>query len=206
LVVPLMAGVLPARSPVGVLLGMLITGDLFTAGYYRRHAHWRHVVRLLPAALTGIAAGYFILKVVSDRQLKPIIGRIVLLMPAVNYWRTRGSSDNARVPQQSWFAAGVGFLAGVATTMANAAGAIMVIYLVAMRLPKVQFVGTGAWFFFLINWIEVPFLSNLQLLTIETVKLDLMMLPPVAVGAAAGIVLLRCIPHKLFTAVVQILV
>jgi hypothetical protein len=35
LVVPLMAGVLPARSSVGVLLGILILADLFAAGYHR---------------------------------------------------------------------------------------------------------------------------------------------------------------------------
>ena len=56
LVVPLMAGVLPARSSVGVLLGILILADLFAAGYHRRNAKWFHVLRLLPAAFAGIVA------------------------------------------------------------------------------------------------------------------------------------------------------
>ena len=52
--VPLMAWVLPARSSVGVALGILILADLFSAGYYRRHAKWGHVIRLLPPAVVGI--------------------------------------------------------------------------------------------------------------------------------------------------------
>ncbi|MHC4497610.1 MAG: sulfite exporter TauE/SafE family protein [Planctomycetota bacterium] len=205
LVIPLMASVLPARSSVGVLLGMLILGDLFAAGYYHRHAQWGHIVRLLPATFVGIVAGYFLLRVVSDRPLKPIIGVIVLAMLAVNYWRTATGGRDAPIPTKWWFAATMGLLAGVTTMMANAAGPIMVIYLVAMRLPKVEFVGTGAWFFFVTNWIKVPFSANLGLMTAESVRLDLMMIPLIAGGAAAGILVLKRIPQKVFAAVVQIL-
>ena len=205
LVVPLMAAVLPARSSVGVLLGMLILGDLFAAGYYRRHAEWRHVARLLPAAFIGIVAGYFPLKVVSDEQLKPIIGAIILVMLAVNCWRSAVAGTDAPVPTKWWFAAIMGFLAGVTTMMANAAGPIMIIYLLAMRLHKVEFIGTGAWFFFIVNWLKVPFSAGLDLMTMQSIKLDLMMLPLIAAGAAAGILILKRIPQKAFTTIVQIL-
>ena len=117
-----------------------------------------------------------------------------LLMSAMTGFVAAYSFDNL------W----LGFLAGVTTMMANAAGPIMIIYLLAMRLPKVEFVGTGAWFFFIINWLKVPFSANLQLMTVESVKLDLMMLPFIALGALAGIFLLKRIPQKAFAAVVQI--
>jgi len=205
LVVPLMAGVLPARSSVGVLLGILILADLFAAGYHRHNAKWIHVLRLLPAAFAGIAAGYFGLKVVNDEQLKPIIGGIVLVMLGINYWRTRTKGKDTAIPTQWWFAVGLGFMAGVTTMMANAAGPIMIIYLLAMRLTKIEFVGTGAWFFFVVNWLKVPFSANLDLMTAASVKLDLMMLPFIAAGAVIGIFFLKRIPQKAFTAVVQVL-
>ncbi len=154
LVVPLMAAVLPARSSTGVLLGILILGDLFAATHYRHHAQWRHVLRLLPAAFAGIVAGYFALKVVTDQQLRPIIGGTVLAMLAVNYWRIRAGGQNQRIPSQWWFVVGLGFLAGVTTMMANAAGPVMTVYLLAMKLPKIEFVGTSAWFFFVVNWLQ----------------------------------------------------
>ncbi len=205
LVVPLMAAVLPARSSVGVLLGILILADLFAAGYYRRHAQWGHVIRLLPLTFAGIVAGYFALKVVNDEQLKPIISVIVLGMLAINYWRDRAGGENALIPTHWWFVVVIGFLAGVTTMMANAAGPVMIIYLLAMRLPKVEFVGTGAWFFFVVNWLKVPFSATLDLMSAETVKLNLVMLPFIAAGAITGILVLKRIPQKAFKVVVQVL-
>lgn len=205
LVVPLMATVLPARESVGILLGILILGDLFAAGYHRRNAQWKHVLRLLPATFVGIVVGWRALDVVTNEQLAPIIGLIVLAMLAIHYARTRSKGQDAPVPTQWWFAAAVGFAAGLTTMMANAAGPVMIIYLLAMRLPKFAFVGTSAWFFFVVNWLKVPFHADLDTMTLATAKLDLMMLPAIAAGAVVGIVFLQRIGQKAFNAVVQVL-
>ncbi len=205
LVVPLMAMVLPVRKSTGILLGILILADLFAIFYHRRNARWSHVIRLLPAAFAGIVAGYLMMSQISDRQLKPIIGAIVVVMLGVNYWRTRTKDQDAPIPAQWWFAVGLGFIAGVTTMMANAAGPVMIIYLLAMRLPKIEFVGTSAWFFFVVNWLKVPLSANLGLMTVESVKLDLVMLPFIAAGAAAGIFFLKRIPQQAFSTIVQIL-
>ncbi len=203
--VPLMAMVLPKRESTGILLGMLILGDLIAATYYRRRAEWKHVLRPLPAAFAGIVAGWQAMRFVTNKQLGPIIGVIVLAMLALNYWRTRAGGENAPIPTQWWFAAALGFIAGFTTMMANAAGPIMVIYLLAMRLPKLAFVGTSAWFFFVVNWLKVPFSMHLGLITRDSVRLDLMMLPLIVAGSVAGIFFLRQIPQKAFNGVVQIL-
>lgn len=203
--VPLMAMVLPARQSTGALLGMLILGDVLAATYYRRRAEWSHVVRLLPPAFAGIIAGWQAMRFVTNKQLGPIIGVIVLVMLALNYWRTRVGGDEAPIPTQWWFAAALGFIAGFTTMMANAAGPIMVIYLLAMRLPKLAFVGTSAWFFFIINWLKVPFSLRLGLITPQSIRLDLMMLPLIVAGAVAGILFLRRVPQRAFNDIVQIL-
>ena len=205
LAVPLMAGVMPARTSVGVLLGILILADVIAAVYYRHQVLWRHIFRLLPLTLAGIVVGYFGLRVVDDEQLKPLIGVIVLVMLGINYWRTMVGGEDRPIPTQWWFAAIAGFMAGIMTMMANAAGPIMILYLLSMRLPKYTFVGTTAWFFFIVNWVKVPFSANLKLMTLESVKLDLMMLPLVVVGAIVGIFILKRIPLKIFNLVVQIL-
>ena len=205
LIVPLMALVLPVRKSTGILLGILILADLFAIVYHRRNAKWGHILRLLPAAFAGIVAGYFGLKVVDDQELKPIIGGICLLMLGISYWRTRVRGEDSPIPTRWWFAVGLGFMAGVTTMMANAAGPVMIIYLLAMRLPKIEFVGTSAWFFFVVNWLKVPFSANLNLMTVDSVKLNLMLLPCIAVGAFTGIFFLKRIPEKVFAAVVQIL-
>ena len=205
LIVPLMAMALPqhARESTGIMLGMLILGDLFAATYYRHIAEWKHVLRLLPPAFLGIVAGWGAMQFVTNEQLKRLIGVIVLGMLALHLWRTR--SAEGAIPTQWWFAAILGFLAGVTTMMANAAGPVMVIYLLAMRLPKLAFVGTSAWFFFVVNWLKVPFSAQLDLTTGDSVKLGLLMLPLIIVGSLAGIFFLRRIPQKAFNGLIQFL-
>ncbi len=158
LAVPLIANVFTdTKESTGLLLGILILGDIFAIIYHRQNAEWKHVIQLLPAALCGIVAGYFGLKVINNDQLKPVIGIIVLLMLGLNYWRMNSKNEDKNIPAPAWLAFWLGFLAGITTMMANAAGPVMIIYLIAMRLPKMEFVGTAAWFFFIVNWIKVPF-------------------------------------------------
>jgi len=200
-----MAMVLPARESTGILLGMLILGDLFAAGYYRHSAQWKHVVRLLPPAFAGIVVGWQAMRFVTNELLQPIIGVIVLAMLGIHYGRTRLWGEEAPLPTQWWFAAALGFVAGVTTMMANAAGPVMVIYLLAMRLPKVAFVGTSAWFFFAVNWLKVPFSAHLDLITSASLQLDLLMLPLIAAGSVAGIFFLQRIPQRAFNSLIQLL-
>lgn len=203
--VPLMAMVMPAKESVGAVLGLLILADIFAACYYRRHANWGHVARLLPPTFVGLMAGYFLLGVVSNSQLRPAIGVVVLMMLTVNYLWNKKSGLERKIPTGWWFAAGMGFLVGVTSMMANAAGPMSIIYLLAMRLDKLEFVGTGAWLFFIVNWIKVPFTMSLGLVTAESVKFNLMLVPASIVGVLLGIFLLKRLPQKVFVNVVQIL-
>ena len=95
--------------------------------------------------------------------------------------------------------------AGVTTMMANAAGPVMAIYLLTMRLPKEEYVGTGAWFFFLVNLIKVPFSASLGLITFETLKVNAMLTTAIALGAITGILLLKVLPQRIFRVAVQII-
>ena len=92
----------------------------------------------------------------------------------------------------------MGILAGFTTLIANAAGPLMAIYLLAMRLPKMEFVGTGAVFFMILNWFKVPFMVNLGLIDTGSVRFDLLLAPAVVLGAFAGRALLPRVNQRLF--------
>ncbi len=205
LAIPLLATILPARQSTGFVLPMLISADILAVAYYRRQAVWAHVARLAPWAVVGIFAGGLMMSRISDRQLQPAIGAIILLLLGLNAWRRRYADAEAAVPSQWWFAAGLGLLAGITTMLANAAGPIMVIYLVAMRLPKVEFISTGAWYFFLLNCFKVPFSVGLGLMTVESLKVNLILLPAIAIGCLAGIFMLPRIPQRAFLVSVEVL-
>ncbi len=208
LAIPLVAFVIPAKASTGVVLPMLIMGDIFAVAFYRRHADWKHLSHLMPSAFVGIIAGYFALGVVTDGQLRPIIGAVILVMLGLNYLREKRrlkEDDDAAVPHNRTFAASMGLVGGAVTMMANAAGPVIALYMLAMRLPKNIFVGTGAWYFMIMNCVKVPFSAQLGLINKESVLLNLYMMPALVVGALLGVTVLKRLPEKLFNKLVIIL-
>ena len=202
LVVPLLAMAFGGKPSVGLLLPILIFADIFAVVYYRRHGEWKHLLKLVPWAMVGIGGGFWVLKVIESDQLKPLIGAIVLVMLALRFRTLLGKDrDTEHVSHHPLFVAAMGTAAGATTMMANAAGPVMTLYLLSMRMDKTQFVGTAAWFFFIVNWIKVPLMGGLGMITLESLKLDVMTFPAVAVGSFAGIWLLKRIPQKLFNLV-----
>ena len=207
LAIPLVAMVIPARASTGLILPMLLVGDVMAVAFYRRHGVWKYLAKLMPCAVAGILIGYALLGMVSDRQLKPVIGGVILILLVLNWWRNwrLAKAGEIHVPQAWWFPVIMGMLAGIITMMANAAGPIIVIYLLAMHLPKTAFIGTGAWYFLLLNAFKVPFSWNLGLITPESLWFNAKIAPVIIAGGLAGFYLVRYVPEKSFTWIVQLL-
>lgn len=182
--VMIFAQILPAKQATGVVLPMLCFGDVVAASVYRQHAKWTHVWRLFPWTAAGISAGYFTLGKIDDRGAAALIGFVVLGLVGMQLWRRRGAGHET--DHGVWFAPMIGTLAGFTTMIANAAGPLMVIYMIAMRLPKMDFVGTGAVFFLLINLFKVPFMVHLGMINAQSFGLNLWLAPLVLAGAWFG--------------------
>lgn len=202
---PLFADVLPSRASTGALLPLIIMADIFAILFWRRHGSWKHLVRLFPLAFVGIVAGYFAMGRINDQQLRYIIGAIVIVMLGVSVYRQYILGIETPLPTSWWFASIAGFLAGATTMVANAGGPVTMIYLLSMRLPKKQFIGTCAWFFFVVNWIKVPFSLSLRLISGPSLLFDAVLSGGVVAGALAGLALAHRIPEKGFMIAVQIL-
>jgi hypothetical protein len=80
LVVPLIAMVLPAKESVGALLPMLIAGDILALIYYRQHAQWRQLAKLIPGVATGMLIGGFFLSQLDNQSMRIFLGVFVLLL------------------------------------------------------------------------------------------------------------------------------
>jgi uncharacterized protein len=203
LVVPLMAQIFPAKESVGALLPLLIVGDVFAVAYYRRHAHWDKLVGLFPAVAVGFAAGYFLMDRISNAQLKPLLGGLVLVLLALEVARQRLKWDH--VPSKWWFVWLIGALAGFTTLIGNAAGPIMIIYLLSRGLNKEEFMGTGAWYFLIVNTAKVPLQYSLQWIGKNTLFFDLTMIPFVVAGALFGRWVMPKIPAGPFVLLARVL-
>lgn len=204
LAIPLLAGIFPARESTGFVLPMLVMADLFAIVYYKKTVAWRYLARLVPWTAAGIVIGYQVLGKIEDSQLRPLIGLIILLMLAASRWRATCSSGNA-LPDHWTIAALIGLLSGTITMLANASGPIMVIYLLAMGLPKQEFIGTGAWYFFFINLLKVPLSWHLGLISSQSLALNTLLLPVIILGAMAGIMILHRMPRDIFIRTVKLL-
>ena len=82
--------------------------------------------------------------------------------------------------------------------LANAAGPVIQLYLMARKVPKMELIGIGARFFLLINLIKVPLNARLALITQESLLENLRLLPAVVVGILGGRWLLRHVPQAAF--------
>jgi len=196
LTVAIYANILPSKESTGIILPMLICADVVAVIAYRRHAVWTHLWRLFPWVAAGVVIGYFAMGRISSAQVRYAIGAILIVMTGLHCWRKWRGGET--VPHSWWLAAATGVLAGFTTMMANAAGPIMVLYWLALGLPKMEFLGTGAWYFLIINLFKVPFSYHLGLITPATLQFNLWMVPAVIAGALLGRVFVQRINQTWF--------
>jgi hypothetical protein len=120
---------------------------------------------------------------------------IIFISVGIMIWLERGGKE--KVPEGKVFAIATGVAGGFTSMVGNLAGSVMAIYLLAMRLPKNAYIGTTAWFFLVTNWFKVPFhVFVWKTVSLNTVLLDILSIPFIALGAYLGIRIVKKIPDQ----------
>jgi uncharacterized protein len=146
-----------------------------------------------------MAGGAFALGL-AEAYLRPLVAGIIFVMLCLYLWR-RMRADVAPPANPVVY----GLAAGFSTTVANAAGPVMSLYLLSKRLPKEEFVATGAWFFFFINLVKLPIYAYQGMISGASLRFGAWMIPAVLGGALAGRWLISRIPPAAFeTAVIAL--
>lgn len=196
--IPFMATAFGGRMSTGIILPMLIAADFMAVAYYHRHADWPGIRRLLPWTLIGLVTGILIGNLINDRQFTLLIA-VSILICLVVLVVLELRSGRFRVPDELWFYALIGLVAGFTTMIGNVAGPIFAVYLLARRYEKQTFLGTTAWFFMIINLIKLPlqifFWGNV---TTQTALISVAMIPAILIGAVLGAVVIKRVPEKPF--------
>ncbi len=199
MVVPLMvltAG--DARLSAGWLLPILCAADVIAIWYWRRHAAAGRLFSLAPYVGVGIVAGALTLSL-NEFFLRRLVGVIIALMLVAHLWR-RFSKTKIEAHPLAY-----GFAAGYSTTVANAAGPVMNLYLLSKNLPKEEFVATGAWFFFFVNLTKIPIYAWYGLFSRQSLVFDAILIPAIVGGAVLGRSVLHRISPKVFENTVIVL-
>jgi len=213
LAVVIFASQLPARESTGALLPLLMVGDVLAVVAYRRHANWRLLSRLFPWLAVGVLLGVVFVARVDDIVMRRTIGLVLLVLVAVQLlsrhgrasaWRTDANAIR-RTRVQQIATASVGVCAGFVTMVANAAGPVTTIYFLMAGLSMLEFLGTGAWLFLVVNLFKLPFSIGLGLVSASSLGTDVLLAPLVLLGAGLGYLLVRRINQDQFEWLVLVL-
>ena len=207
LIVTGLALVYGAKNSTGIMMPLLLVGDVFAITYYKRHVQKKYIIKLLPWMVLGVLLGVIGGNYISESIFKNGMALIILFsVGLMYYWENK---KDKTVPSHWSFASSMGLLAGFTTMIGNLAGAFTNIYFLAMRIPKNNFIGTAAWLFFLINSFKVPFhIWSWKTINSESILISLKLIPFVIVGLIIGVLLVKKIEDEsyrklilLFTAI-----
>jgi len=194
----LMAELFGAKESVGIILPLLIAGDLTVYPLFRKYASWSQVWPIIVPAVFGVLIGYALFGRFDNQAARRVIGAIVLIMIALYLLETYGKQFLERVRDSGLFHWGAGLSMGVSTMMANAAGPIYSVYALVRRMPKTNFLGIGARYYLFVNLVKVPFMTELDIINRNSLTLNVALLPGVLVGVFLGRALIAKVPQKLF--------
>lgn len=205
-VAPLLALVLPPKIGLGLMLPLLLATDVMALHYYRGRWDRRSVAVLLPPALVGIALGGWLLQGLSSELLVRLIGLMALGFGGLQLYRVRRPAVAGESPFRPWVGTALGFAAGVTSTLAHLGGVLTTIFLLPQRLEPDQFVATASTVFFFMNAAKLPAYWHQGLLPPEIWRQAALLLPALAVGAAAGFMLNGRVSPRRFDRLVLVVV
>ena len=207
LAIPFMALTFGAKPSTGIILPMLCFSDLLAVFYYRRAAEWKYIVKLLPAALAGFGLALVVDRFIPPAEFKHLLAGCLLLVIIIMFWSARQKTENQWI-EKWWYGPAFGLLGGFTTMIGNAAGPVMAIFLLSVKLPKYSFVGTSAWFFLVVNYLKIPLqVFAWHNISYPTLLLNLYSIPFMLLGAWAGIYVVKRLPEKgfrLFTTILTV--
>lgn len=203
LAVPLLALVMPPLQAAAITLPIMIVQDWVSVYAFRRDINGRILAILMPSALAGIVAAYFLAARVSDNEVRLALGLISLGFVGVTLWRDR--KLNAP-PTRADVAPGLfwGLVAGFVSFVSHSGGPPFLIYVMPQRLPAPAFAGTSALFFAAVNLMKVlPYLWLGQF-TPAGLRVSLTLLPLAIAATLAGVWVVRRVPQEKFYAIVLV--
>jgi len=179
LAVPLMSYEIGVLEATAITLPLLLLMDAQTLRYYWKSIDWAELKGLLPGALLGIIAGGLLMGMLSDALLLLGLGTLSVLFAL---WANL----------QQWFAKLKGAryfwssCSGLTSTLVHAGGPHLNMYLIARKLPKLNWLATAGAFFAAMNLTKLaPYTLNGQWST-HAFMTSLFLIPAAYAGVWLG--------------------
>jgi uncharacterized membrane protein YfcA len=182
---------------------LLITGDIFAVIYYNRHAQWSYLWKLMPWMMMGVLVGVWYGKDLPEAEFKH--GMAILILGSVILMWFLERTKKYQVPDNRFFAGIMGGISGFATMVGNLAGPFSELYFLAIRMPKVAFIGTAAWLFSITNLFKLPFhIWTWKTVNLHSLTIDLVLFLPLLIGLWVGINLVKVVRQQQFRWIIMV--
>ncbi|HEY8668101.1 MAG TPA: TSUP family transporter [Tepidisphaeraceae bacterium] len=165
------------------------------------------IKQLLPGTIIGVILGGLLLY--SFHARADLVGALIrieigiesVLLVSLHWWRMMRGMQQHLLPEP-WRSHITGAFAAVSSTLAHAAGPIIAMYLLPLRLDRRIFVGTCAIYFFLLNSAKLPAYYASHMFEHAELGFTLKFLPLLIAGALFGFWVNKRLSDKIFTKVV----
>lgn len=204
LAAPLMALVMPADKALGLLMPLLMVADVFAVIFYWRQWNSRLVLWLIPGAFVGVILGTVVIIDAPTALLETILGVVILFSVVYKLFEERILGALNYQPR-NWHSLAAGGVAGLASTLAHNGGPPISIYLLIQDLTPVVFVATSAIFFFVLNWIKLPFYVFAGIFDLGLMRNVLWVLPIDIAGVFLGRWMASRISRKWFERIIIVI-
>lgn len=199
--VALMAMFISPADAAAIMLPILCAMDVFSIAVY--HSTWsrQQIKRLIPPALIGILLGALAFRAVPVEWVRLLIGVIAVTF-TLNRWfniaQRLGAKTGAPGIGTAYVCAAT---SGFTSTLANAGGPPLLVYLLPQKLDKTVYVGTCVVFFTIVNYTKLIPFYFLGQLSASNLTMALLLSPLAPLGVWLGLRLERWIPERPFYAV-----
>jgi uncharacterized membrane protein YfcA len=204
IITTILALIFGSKASTGIVMPLLIVGDLFAVWYYHRHAQWIYLWKFMPWMVVGVLVGVWYGKDLPEAEFKQGMAVLILLSVLLMWYLDR--KKELAFPDKTWFSAIMGGISGFATMVGNLAGPFSELYFLAQRVSKEMFIGTAAWIFLITNLFKLPFhIWSWETIHARSLAVDLVLLAPLLAGLWAGVRLVRVINQRAFRALILVL-
>ncbi len=194
--VPMLSLVMPARDAAGMMLPLLLVMDAIAVWTYRKDADWRILRIMLPGAAIGTLIGWALWTVVSDAMVLLFVGVITLLFILDALLPLRKKLEGLP-PSKPWGVFWGGF-SGFTSFISHTGGPPFQIYTLPQKLTPVNYSGTTAFFFAIVNSAKLIPYFFLGQLNVANLTHAAILAPLAIVGVLVGVWLVRRISIKRF--------
>lgn len=201
----ILALVLPPAQALGIMLPLLMLIDVASLKPYWRKWHTPSARVLILGAVPGVALGSVLYTVVADDVFRLLIGAICILFVV---WQGGRATGLIRVPPFAFnvaAGAGTGAVAGFTSFVSHAGGPPVAVFLLGQGLAKTTYQATTVIVFWAVNIMKVVPYAFLGIFTVQTLTLDLILVPVALLGTWLGVRAHHVIPERAFFALTYVL-